>query len=96
MTPSNSPRISEDDHLAADAPVLGGDDHSVGRVQQRLVLIVPPDAVVLVTFAAEQLDDLPVSRPLTVQVRHLDPVAYMCAAGCVCVPCGHLFTSWAI
>jgi hypothetical protein len=45
---------------------LRSDDDSVGWVHDRLVLLVPADAVVLVMNAAEQLDDLSASGWLAV------------------------------
>jgi hypothetical protein len=63
--------------------VLRGDDDPVGWVHDRLVLLVPVHAVVLVLIAAEQLDDLSASRRLAVHTTRLDPVADVCAAWCL-------------
>jgi hypothetical protein len=64
--------------------VLRGDDDPVGWVEDRFVLLVPANAVVLVCVAAEKLDDLAASRRLAVQPARLDPVSYMCAACRLC------------
>jgi hypothetical protein len=63
---------------ASGSCVLRSDDDPVGWVQDRFVLLVPANAVVLVFVVAEQLDDLAVSRWLAMQPVRLDPVAYMC------------------
>ena len=73
---------------------LRGDDDSVGWVHDRLVLLVPAHAVVLMPIAAEQLDDLSASSWLTVQPPLLDPVAYLCTALVSCRGLG--FTSSSI
>ena len=64
--------------------MLRGDDDPVGWVQDRFVLLVPADAVVLVFAVAEQLDDLAASGRLAVQPTGLDRVSYMCAACRLC------------
>jgi hypothetical protein len=64
--------------------MLRSDDDPVGRVEDRLVLLVPANAVVLVCVVAEQLYDLAAPRRAAVQLARLDPVAYMCAACRLC------------
>jgi hypothetical protein len=64
--------------------VLRSDADPVGWVEDRFVLLVPVHTVVLVFAVAEQLDDLAASRWLAVHPARLDPVAYMCAACCLC------------
>lgn len=51
-------------------------DHAVGRVHDRLVLLIPAHAVMLVSFAAEHLDDLSSARRLAVHAMRLNPVTY--------------------
>ena len=58
--------------------MLWSDDDPVGWVQDRFVLLVPANAIVLVRVVAEQLDDLATSRRLAVQPACLDQIAYMC------------------
>lgn len=67
-------------------------DHAVGWVHDRLVALIPAHAVMLVSFAAEDLDDLSAARRLAVHATTLDPVT--------CVGAGflglsrHQFTSF--
>lgn len=49
-----------------------------GWVQDRFVLLVPANAVVLVCVMTKQFDDLATSRRLTVQPARLDAVTNMC------------------
>jgi hypothetical protein len=70
---------------------MRSDYHPIGRVKDRLVLLVPADAIVPVPVAAEQFDDLSASRPVSGQPAGLDPISYVCASGCLLG--GHLFTS---
>jgi hypothetical protein len=57
--------------------MLADDDHSVRRVQNRLVPLVPAHAIVLVLTLTEQLDDLAPPRWLSRQTLRLDPIAYL-------------------
>ena len=60
---------------ATTAPAgTGSNDHAVGRVHDRLVPLIPAHAVMLVSFAAEHLDDLSAARRLAVHATSLDPV----------------------
>lgn len=52
-------------------------DHAVGWVHDRLVLLIPAHAVMLVSFAAEHLDDLSSARRLAVHAMRLNPVTYV-------------------
>lgn len=63
---------------AGGSRVLRRDADPVGWVQDRFMLLVPANAVVLVCVVAEQFDDLATSRRLTVQPARLDAVANMC------------------
>lgn len=63
---------------AGGSQVLRNDGGPLGWVQDRFVLLVPANAVVLVCVVAEQLDDLAAARWLAVQPARLDPIAYMC------------------
>ena len=51
------------------------DDHSVGGINDRLVPLIPPNAVVLVVSLSEQLDDLSAARRLAVHSARLNPIA---------------------
>ena len=51
------------------------DDHSVGRINDRFVLLIPPNAVVLVVSSSEQLDDFSAARRLAVHSACLNPIA---------------------
>ena len=51
-------------------------DHAVGWVHDRLVLLIPAHAVMLVSFAAEHLDDLSSARRLAVHATRLNPVTH--------------------
>ena len=53
----------------------GTDDHAVGGIHDRLVLLVPAHAVMLVGIAAEHLDDLSSTGRLAVDTTAFDPVA---------------------
>lgn len=50
--------------------------HAVGWVHDRLVLLIPAHAVMLVSFAAEHLDDLSSARRLAVYATGLNPVTH--------------------
>ena len=65
---------------------LRRDDHAVGRVDDRLVLLIPPNAVVLVAWAAEQLDDLSAPGRLTMQSARFD-AAWPPAGAVAVLPC---------
>jgi hypothetical protein len=56
------------------------DEHSIGWIQDRLVLLVPAHAVALVARASDQLDDLAPSCRLPVKAPRFDPVTYVCVA----------------
>ena len=58
-----------------DAPIwAGSDDHPVGWVDDRLVPLIPADAVTLMAFAAEHLKNLTPARRLAVHATALNPV----------------------
>src|SRR5262249_30714724 len=56
-------------------PVVRNHNHAVRRVEDRLVLLIPLDAEVLVAGPPEQLNDLTAPRRLAVNTARLDPVA---------------------
>jgi hypothetical protein len=70
----------------------GGDDHAVGWVDDRLVLLVPAHAVMLVALAAKYLEDLSPARRLAVHSTGLNPITRPGAGVKRCS--GHLFTSF--
>ena len=70
--------------------MLGNDDDPVGWVDDRFVLLVPPNAVVLVLVVAEQFDDLAPSGRLAVHSPRLDPISYVSAACRLCCHGGHI------
>jgi hypothetical protein len=67
--------------------------HAVGWVHDRLVLLIPAHAVMLVSFAAEHLDDLSSARRLAVHAMRLNPVT--CADAGFNGLIRHQFTSFA-
>jgi hypothetical protein len=54
----------------------GSNDHAVGWVHDRLVLLIPAHTVMLVPFAAEHLNDLSSARCLAVHATGFDAVTW--------------------
>ena len=57
------------------------DDDAIAWVDDRLALVIPPNTIVLVTRAAQQLDYLPATRRATVQSARLNLIPHPRWAG---------------
>ena len=67
-------------------------DHAIRWVHDRLVLLIPAHAVVLMSFAAEDFDDLSSARRLAVHATGLDRIT--CMGTCLNGLVGHASTSF--